>query len=125
MTSYIVHIYREMRLSFADEDCPSDHRSRHFDNALEEAHTAIAEAKAVPITPVPCAHSQPPRFDYAYEPEENPNRAYVMVEGLYDVAVIRLAEGIAIDVFPKDWIDPIDSLTVWDEQVAVTHDDDR
>jgi hypothetical protein len=42
----------------------------------------------------------------------------VLVDGQYDVAILRTAEGIVIDVYPKDWIDPIDSLTVWDEQVA-------
>jgi hypothetical protein len=30
----------------ADEDCPEEHRSRHFKDALDEARAAIAEAKA-------------------------------------------------------------------------------
>ena len=42
----------------------------------------------------------------------------MLVDGRFDVAILRTDEGIVIDVYPKDWIDPIDSLTVWDEQVA-------
>lgn len=30
----------------ADEDCPAEYRSRHFVDALEQAHTVIAEATA-------------------------------------------------------------------------------
>jgi hypothetical protein len=86
--------------------------------AIDKATAAIAEAKtaAIPSDPIP-AH-QPTRFDFTHEPEENPDRAYVLVDGRFHVAIIRTGEGIFIDVYPKDWIDPINSLAVWDEEVA-------
>ncbi len=107
----------------ADEDCPSEKRSRHFTDALEEARNAVAEAKTAAI-PLCIAKSTPPsRFEVENDPLENPDRAFLLVDGLYDVAIIRTPEGIVIDVYPKGWIDPIDTLTVWDEQVAATHQD--
>jgi hypothetical protein len=39
----------------ADEDCPEEHRSRHFRDALEEARDAIADAEAAGIVPEPAA----------------------------------------------------------------------
>ena len=82
--------------------------------AIAEAEAAIAEAKTAGIPPEP----PPSRFEFTHEPEENPDRAFVLVDGRFDVAIIRTEEGIVIDVYPKEWIDPIDSLTIWDEQVA-------
>jgi hypothetical protein len=45
------------------------------------------------------------------------HRAYLM-DGTFDVAIKRTAEGIVIDVYPKDWMDPIDTMTVRDDEVA-------
>jgi hypothetical protein len=194
MTTYIVHIYREMRLSFTDieadtpaaaaviargkptgdaddiDDCDGEDLSALVDlagdeeyehsvtidfeterqrkaaakllaalmvseglvhwaldhgadrpataAALEFIRTAIAEAKATGIPSVMISAAQPSRFEMEHDSLENPDRAYVLVDGRFDVAIIRTAEGIVIDVYPKDWIDPIDSLTVWDEDVA-------
>ena len=47
----------------ADEDCPREHRTRHFMDALEDARNRIAEAKSAGTSPVP---GLPARFD-AYE----------------------------------------------------------
>jgi hypothetical protein len=191
MTKYIVHIYREMRLSFADieadtpeaaaalarekptgeaddiEDCNGEESSALVDLAGDEdyrhsvtidfegerirkaapallavlnrctllladydeqdgeegetyrdaiAAIAVAETAGIPSDLI--AAKSPSRFEIEHDPVENPDRAYVLVDGRFDVAIIRTGEGIVIDVYPKDWIDPIDSLTVWDEQVA-------
>ena len=106
-----------------DEDCPAEHRSRHLIDALEQARTVIAEAKATGIPSPPSPAAPPARFEIEHDPLENPNRAYVLVDGKFDVAIVRTGEGIVIDVYPKDWIDPIDTMTVWDEQVAeLEHD---
>jgi hypothetical protein len=102
--------------------------------AVEAARNAIAGAKnACPSPPTAAAGlsvqgtdpagETTARFDIEHNPEENPDRAYVLVDGIYDVAIIRTGEGIVINVYPKDWIDPIDTLTIWDEQVAATHED--
>jgi hypothetical protein len=200
MTNYIVHIYREMRLSYADieadtpeaaasiardkptdaadsiDDCDGENlaalvdlagddeyeHSRFIDfeaerhrkaaskllakvqavaqlrrkwrsqdesetidsieymdglDALDlEAAIAEAEIAGVPPDSVPAKPSS--RFEFEHDPLENPGRAYVLVDATFDVAIKRMAENIVIDVYPKDWIDPIDSMTVWDEDVA-------
>jgi hypothetical protein len=47
----------------ADEDCPREHRTRHFTDALEDARNIIASAKSAGTSPVA---GLPARFD-AYE----------------------------------------------------------
>jgi hypothetical protein len=86
--------------------------------ALEHIRDAIAKAEAAGIALPGNTGDLPVRFEIEHDPQENPDRAYVMVDGTFDVAIIRTAEGIVIDVYPKDWIDPIDSMTVWDADVA-------
>jgi hypothetical protein len=95
-------------------DAANDEEIRLFG----KARTAIAEANAAGILPFSGTAEKSARFDFTYEPEDNPDRAYVMVDGKYDVSLKRTAEGIVIDVYPKDWIDPIDNFTVWDDDVA-------
>ena len=86
--------------------------------ALEFIRTTVAAAKAAEIPSPPAPAAPPARFEIEHDPQENPDRAYVLVDGKFDVAILRTGEGIVIDVYPKDWIDPIDTMTVWDEQVA-------
>jgi len=88
------------------------------EEALRIAEAAIATAKTAGIPSAPIPVKRPSRFEIEHDPLENPDRAYVLVDGTFDVAILRTGEGIVIDVYPNDWIDPIDSLTVWDEQVA-------
>jgi hypothetical protein len=96
-----------------------DHQAlENLPSATDQAQAAIAEAKAADVTPGTCASGTPARFEMEHDPQENPDRAYVLVDGLFDVAILRTGEAIVIDVYPKDWIDPIDTMTVWDEQVA-------
>jgi len=58
-----------------------------------------------------------PTFEFTHEPEENADRAYVLVDGAYDVAIIRNEHGLRIEIYPKDWIDPIDGLRLYDSDV--------
>jgi hypothetical protein len=187
MTQYIVHLYREMRLSFtgieaetpfaaarvargkstddADniEDCEGRNLSALVDIAGDEDfsqsvtidfeperlgkvaaklldslriasgivqwakdHGADREATEAVRTYIRSAITeaekqnlgQPSRFEIEHDPLENPARAYVLVDSLYDVAILRTSEGIVIDVYPKGWIDPIDNMTITDDQVA-------
>ena len=87
--------------------------------AIEAGHAAVAEANAAGIQPP----DTPVRFAFTYEPEENPDAAYVTVDGKYDVAIKRTAEGLIVDVYPDGWIDPIDTLAVWDDDVATPEHD--
>lgn len=59
-----------------------------------------------------------PTFDFSFEPEEIADRAYVRVDGVYDVAIIRAADGLRIEIYPNDWIDPIDRLELYDSDVV-------
>lgn len=77
---------------------------------------AIAAAKETGLPPP--AAEKPARFDFTHDPKENPDRAWVLVDGKYDVTLIRTEEGMVIDVYPKGWIEPIGTMTVWDEEVA-------
>jgi hypothetical protein len=83
--------------------------------AVEAAQTAVALAKPLIPPLVPPALS---RFEIENDPLDNPNRAYVLVDGKFDVAITRTDDSIVIKVYPRDWIDPIDTLTVWDAEVA-------
>ena len=47
-----------------------------------------------------------------------PDRAFVEVDDTYSVVIIRTDEGIIIDVYPKDWDAPIDTMGVHDHDVA-------
>lgn len=49
--------------------------------------------------------------------EDLADRFYVLVDGKFDVVIIRTAEGLVIDVYPKDWIEPVDTFTVWEEEI--------
>jgi hypothetical protein len=86
------------------------------DRALDQAASAIAEAKAAGI--VPATGDRPARFRFTHEPEEDPDRAYVLVDGLADVKIVRTGEGIVIDVYSDDGIDVIGTLAVWNEDLA-------
>ena len=57
-------------------------------------------------------------FEMEQKPQKSFDRAWVKVDGRFDVAIIRTNEGIVIDVYPKEWDNPIDTMTVWDEQVT-------
>jgi hypothetical protein len=47
-----------------------------------------------------------------------PDRAFVEVDGKYSVVIVRTDEGITIDVYPKDWDAPIDTMGVCDNDVT-------
>jgi hypothetical protein len=49
--------------------------------------------------------------------EDLPDRFYVLVDGKFDVVIIRTVEGLVIDVYPKEWMEPIDTFTVWEDAV--------
>lgn len=51
--------------------------------------------------------------------DDLPDRAYVRVDDKYDIVIIRSDEGIIIDVYPKDWDYPIDTMGVCDNDVIL------
>lgn len=88
------------------------------------AGAAIAEAKSAGIRPAQPIGDTPAPFEYTHDPDETPDRAFVLVDNLFDVAIIRTGEGIVIDVYPRHGMDIVATMAVWDEQVAATPEDD-
>ena len=91
--------------------------------AIDSAHATIAEAKAAGIPPLSATGHRPARFQFTHEPEDNPDRAYVLVDGKFDVKIVRTGEGIVIDAYSGDGIDIVGTMTVWDEDVAEPEQD--
>ena len=58
------------------------------------------------------------KFEINIRPAELPDRVHVKVDGKFDVTIIRTPEGIVLDVYPEGWDSPIETLTVWDDDVA-------
>jgi hypothetical protein len=90
-------------------------------NALTFIRSAIAgEEGDCCIAP-----AQPVRFLFTHEPEENPDRAYVLVDGKFDVAIIRTDEGIVVDVYPAHGFETIATTYAFDsdaeEQASESH----
>ena len=63
-------------------------------------------------SPVPA--KPPSRFEIEHDPLENPDRVYVLVDGKFDVAIIRTDEGIVVDVYPKDGFEAIATAYAFD-----------
>lgn len=81
---------------------------------VEDARTTIAAAKRGGIV----AADAPPRFAFAFEPAANPDRASVVIDARLEVAMIRTDDGLIVDVYPKEWVSPIQTMTVWDSDIA-------
>ena len=61
---------------------------------------------------------QPARFEIEHDPAENNDRVYVMVDGKFDVAIIRTDEGVVVEVYPKDGFETIATTSVYDADLA-------
>jgi hypothetical protein len=99
------------------------------DHGADQAATASALAfmrSAVAGGESACrvAPEQRSRFEVEHDPAENSDRVYVLVDGKFDVAIIRTDEGIIVDVYPKEGFDTIASTYAFDsdaEQESTTN----
>ncbi len=57
-------------------------------------------------------------FEIEHDPAENNDRVYVMVDGKFDVAIIRTDDGVVVDICPKDGLDPIATTSAYDVDLA-------
>lgn len=85
------------------------------DERMAQAQAAVEEADAAGILP---AAARSERFRFTHDPKENPDRVYVLVDGLFDIKIVRTAEGIVIDAYAKDGLDIVGTMTVWEEDLA-------
>jgi hypothetical protein len=106
----------------ADEDCPRDCRSRHFTEALQEAREAVATAKTAGIPSASAPANPPARFEIEHNPTENSDRVYVLVDGKFDVAIIRTDEGVVVDIYPKEEFEAVASTYAFDTDVEPEQD---
>ena len=100
--------------------------ARACDAAIASAtgsECALAQAPEAGLRSSPLVHTT--RFDFTYEPEEDPDRAYVLVDGLFDVSIIRTLEGLIVDVYPKSGLDLLSTLTAWEDDLTDLGPDTR
>ena len=93
--------------------------ARACQSAIAEAGAASPPPPSSPLEPV-----QPARFEIEHDPAENNDRVYVMVDGKFDVAIIRTDDGVVVDVYPKDGFETIATTSAYDadiEQESSTH----
>ena len=67
--------------------------------------------------PEPAPAKPPSRFEIEHDPQENPDRAYVLVDGTFDVAIIRTGEGVVVDVYPRDGFETIATACAFDSDI--------
>jgi hypothetical protein len=116
----------------SDGDFHIKETSDRCHRAIKNANAAIARARATGISPVPAAGGGAPttpqkaaRFEIEHNEEENPDRVYVLVDGLFDVRVIRTSEGVVVDVYPKDGFETIATTYAFDTDARQPGEDDE
>jgi hypothetical protein len=68
---------------------------------------------------------QPPgRFVIEHDPAISIDRVHVLVDGTFDVAIVRTDEGVAVDIYPKDDVDPVASTYAFDSEMDPGHERD-
>jgi hypothetical protein len=58
------------------------------------------------------------RFEYTPPEDDNEDRVYVRVDDIFDVSILRVEEGIVINVYDNDEIDLLATLTVGENSLA-------
>jgi hypothetical protein len=116
----------ELRRKWRSQDEAETIDSIEYMNGLDslEVDTVIAEAKSTVIPSVPpvivedaATGQTPARFEIEHNPAENSDRVYVMVDGKFDVAIIRTDEGVVVDVYPKDEFETIATTYAFDSDL--------
>ena len=108
-------------LNFASRQLPEDDRDDRDETecrVLETIRAAIAEAGGAYPPSLPSRPVQPALFEIEHDPSENNDRVYVMVDGKFDVAIIRTDEGVVVEVYPKDGFETIATTSVYDADIA-------
>jgi hypothetical protein len=58
------------------------------------------------------------RFEYTPPEDDNEDRIYVRVDDVFDISILRVEEGIVIDVYDNDEIDLLGTLVVDQDLLA-------
>jgi hypothetical protein len=57
-------------------------------------------------------------FQYTPPEDDNEDRVYVRVDDIFDISILRVEEGIVIDVYDNDEIDLLATLSVNEDSLA-------
>ena len=58
------------------------------------------------------------RFEYTPPEDDNEDRIYVRVDDVLDISILRVEEGVVIDVYENDEIDLLGTLAVDEDSLA-------
>lgn len=58
------------------------------------------------------------KFEFTPPEDTNENRVYVRVDDLFDISILRVEEGIVIDVYDNDEIDLLGTLSIDEDSLA-------
>jgi hypothetical protein len=58
------------------------------------------------------------KFEYTAPEDDNEDRIYVRVDDVFDISILRVEEGIVIDVYDNDEIDLLGTLAVDKDSLA-------
>jgi hypothetical protein len=57
-------------------------------------------------------------FEYTAPEDDNEDRVYVRVDDVFDISILRIEEGVVIDVYDNDEIDLLGTLCVDEDSLA-------
>ncbi len=58
------------------------------------------------------------KFEYTPPEDDNEDRVYVRVDDVFDISILRVEEGLVIDVYENDEIDLLGTLAVDEDSLA-------
>jgi len=58
------------------------------------------------------------KFEYTPPEDDNEDRVYVRVDDIFDISILRVEEGIVINVYDNDEIDLLGTLDVGEDSLA-------
>lgn len=58
------------------------------------------------------------KFEYTPPEYDNEDRVYVRVDDIFDISILRVEEGIVINVYDNDEIDLLGTLAVDEDSLA-------
>ena len=57
-------------------------------------------------------------FQYTPPEDDNEDRVYVRVDDVFDISILRVEEGLVINVYDDDEIDPLGTLAIFEDSLA-------
>src|SRR5262249_20261315 len=85
--------------------------------AIAVAEDAGAGTVYPPLALSEPAPIQPAHFEVEHNPANSGDRLHVLVDRVFDVAIIRTNEGVVVDVYPKGGFEAIASTYAFDSEV--------